>query len=67
MIGTDRDVAGDQIARIIMSGLGERPRVRREMPMTRDWNEDLQARRAEVTRNALTTIVRNNRSKLLSP
>ena len=67
VIGTNRDVAGDRIARIIVERLGERPRVRREIPMTRDWNEDLQARKAEATRNALTALTRNNRSMLLSP
>jgi hypothetical protein len=67
VIGTDRDVAGDRIARIILHGLGGRPRVRREIPTAADWNEDLQARKAEATRNALTALTRNNRSMLLSP
>jgi hypothetical protein len=67
VIGTDRDVAGDRIARFIMDRLGKRPRVRREMPMTTDWNEDLQTRRAEATRNAKLILVRNNRSMRLSP
>jgi hypothetical protein len=67
VIGTDRDVAGDRIACIIVERLGERSRVRRETPIFKDWNENLQARKAEATRKALTTLARSNRSMILSP
>jgi hypothetical protein len=67
VIGTDRDVAGDRIARIIVERIGERSRVRREAPISKDWNENLQVRKAEATRKALTTLARNNRSMILSP